>query len=245
MRTWLVILICLLSLAVLSADAQELKVLVLAGNVSNAEFPQLEKFDQIEGFKYSYEKTSDRALPGLKSVDILWIGQGEICENAYFFKAETENAIKSFVESGGIVISLGQDSDGGRPCEVGWVTAPMVGVERGGVEIFDVTKAPEVGDLFKRPNDVRQIHHDDAWTEPDPSIILLSTINGGADVGIGLLQHGKGYYLITSIENEDAGDVAVNAPIMENLLLYAAQLKTFSVESSGKLAVRWADLKSQ
>jgi len=236
-------LLMLLSSSYLSAD---IRVLVLAGNISRAEFPVLQKFDDVEGEKVIYEQTGDRSLPGLDKTDILWIGQGEICENAYFFKQATEDKIKNFVNKGGIVISIGQDSDGGRPCEIGWLPQKdlVLGIERGGVNTFEITKQPEVDDLFKKPNAVKTIHFDDAWTKPDKSaVILLATIAGGADVGIGLIKYGKGMYILTSIENESAGDVATNTPIMENLIHYAVQQRTVPVELRGKLAIIWGRLK--
>jgi hypothetical protein len=221
------------------------KVLVLQGNIRQAEFPVLEKFKTIGGVKFTYEKTADRALPGVKSATMLWIGQSEICENAYFLTKAQEDTIKSYVNDGGVVISVGQDSDGGRPCEVGWLPVKAVGIERGGWDNMpEVTKAAEVGDLFTKPNKITVAHFDDSWTQPDPKIILLATIQGGQDVGVGLIEHGKGFYLLTSLENENAADVAVNTPMMENLLLYAATRKaSLAVDAHGKLASRWAEMK--
>ncbi|MFQ6042189.1 MAG: hypothetical protein ACE5PV_15130, partial [Candidatus Poribacteria bacterium] len=216
------------------------------GNTAQAEFPVLQKFDDVEGEKVIYEQTKDRTLPGLDKADILWIGQGEICENAYFFDKATEDKIKNFVNKGGIVISIGQDSDGGRPCEIGWLPKKglVLGIERGGVETFEITKAPEVDDLFTKPNAVKGAHFDDAWTNPDKSeVILLATIAGGADVGIGLIKYGKGMYILTSLENESVGDVATNTPIIENLIHYAVRQQAVAVEPRGKIAVVWSRLK--
>jgi hypothetical protein len=220
-------------------------VLVLTGNTTQIEFPVLEKFADVDGEKASYTQTKDRSLPGLAEMDILWIGQGEICEGAYLFDAETEDKIKGFVEAGGIVISIGQDSDDNSPCGIGWITAPVVGVERSGVETFEVTDAPEVGDLFKKPNEVEGAFFNDAWTEPDDQYVVLATISGGQDVGMALLKHGSGWYILTSLENEEAGDVATNTPIMENLIYYAVNLKnTAAVEYRGKLSISWGRIKS-
>ena len=240
-----IILAVLFMVAIMAANSiAETNVLVLTGNRASAEFPVLSTFTDIEGEKVAYEQTNDRSLPGLDDVDIIWIGQGEICENSYFFNEDTENTIKGFVEGGGIVISMGQDSDGGRACEVGWITAPMVGIERGSTSAFVVTNAPEVGDLFTVPNEVNSAHFDDAWTQPDAAFIMLATING-QDIGFALLQHGKGWYLVTSVENEDAGDVTTNTPIMENLIYYAIGLSQgAAVEYRGKLATTWAGIKN-
>ena len=51
----------------------------------------------------------------IESFDVLWAGQGEIQENTYFFNEDTENRIKAFVEAGGIMVTVNQDSDGGNP----------------------------------------------------------------------------------------------------------------------------------
>jgi hypothetical protein len=223
----------------------DIEILVLGGNTSQAEFSVLETFDNVGGENVVYTQTKDRSLSDLGNPDILWIGQGEICEGSYFLDADTENKIKNFVESGGIVISIGQDSDTGRPCEVGWITAPVVGIERGGVETFEVTDAPEVDDLFTSPNEVTGSHFDDAWTQPDDEYIMLASIAGGVDVGIALLNHGSGWYILTSLENESASDVAVNTPIMENLIHYAVNLsQSIAVEYREKLAVSWGEIKS-
>jgi hypothetical protein len=234
--------VLLMGLAVDSIAA--INVLVLTGNTNQLEFPVLEKFANVDGEQVTYEETSDRSLPGLGNADILWIGQGEICEGAYLLNVEIGDKIKSFVEAGGIVISIGQDSDDNRPCELDWITAPIVGVERSGVETFEVTDAPEVGNLFTKPNNVDTAFFNDAWTDPDDQYIVLATISGGEDVGFVLLKHGKGWYVVTSLENEDAGNVAANTPIMENLIHYAVSLSSIAVKYSGKLAVSWGGVKS-
>ena len=43
----------------------DVNVLVLCGNISQAEFPVLSKFTDINGQKVKYEQTKDRNLPGL------------------------------------------------------------------------------------------------------------------------------------------------------------------------------------
>ena len=243
-------IICITLMAVLSSlpAFAEKKVLVLAGNISQAEFVVLEKFDQVGNEKITYEQSKDRALPNLNSADILWIGQGEICEGAYFFTQPTEDKILAFAEAGGVVISIGQDSDDGRPCEVGWLPVEVTGIERPGVDVFEITNAKEVGDLFTKPNkiELNGAHFDDAWTKPDKSIILLATIAGGQDVGVGLIRHGLGAYLLTSLENENAADVTINTLIMENIIHYAVNLiETQAVEAQGKLPIIWGQLKSR
>ena len=233
----------LMCLAVNSAAG--VNVLVLCGNTNQLEFPVLENFTDVSGEKLTYEQTKDRNLPGLENANILWIGQGEICEGSYLFNEEIGENIKSFVEAGGIVISIGQDSDDNRPCGLDWITAPIVGVEKSGTESFEVTDAPEVGDLFRKPNEINAAFFNDAWTSPDDQYIVLATINNAQDVGMALLKHGTGWYIVTSLENEEAGDVVTNTPMMENLIHYAVNLlQTAAVEYRGKLTANWGCIKS-
>jgi len=239
------VMLAVLLMGLVVESAAAVNVLVLTGNTTQLEFPVLETFTDVNGEKVTYEETMDRSLPGLENMDILWIGQGEICEGSYLFNVEIGDNIKSFVEVGGIVISIGQDSDDNSPCGLDWITAPIVGVERGGTESFTVTDAPEVGDLFTNPNVVDTAFFNDAWTDPDDQYIVLATIGGGQDVGFALLKHGVGWYIVTSLENEEAGDVATNTPIMENLIHYAVNLKNaLAVEYIRKLPNIWGRIKS-
>lgn len=228
----------------------DIKVLVLSGNIANVEFPVLSKFTQVGDQKVSHEMTTNRTLPGLDGADVLWVGHGEICENAYFLDKATENKIKNFVKNGGVVITIGQDSDEARSCETGWLPDPklLTGFERKDADEFEVNPVPEVRELFKKPNEVKIIHCDDAWGNPGKSVIVLAFIAKTKDVGIGLIPYGHGVYIVTSLENERAGEVFLNTAIMENLIHYAVTLKLAqrlaqAVEIKGKLALSWAKLK--
>lgn len=242
-QTMLVFSLMFICLA--TSSVADLNVLVLCGNVSQAEFPVLSEFNNVGGERVNYTETNDATLPGLTGMDILWLGQGEICENGYSFNAETETRIKSFVESGGIVISVGQDSDPDDACAVGWITAPVLGVESPNMSTFEIVNVPEVGDLFSEPNEIQTADFDDAWTEADDAYIILATVNNGAEIGIALLNHGLGYYILTSIENEDAAQAATNSPLIENLIHYSVKLiSTIAVERRGKLSISWGQIKS-
>ena len=99
-----ILLLILLGPASILAD---IRVLVLAGNTAQAEFPVLKKVTKVRQQKVIYKETKDRTLAtGLNNSDILWLGQGEVCENAYFFNKETATRILNFADNGGIVISV-------------------------------------------------------------------------------------------------------------------------------------------
>ena len=122
------------------ASAGAVRVLVLSGNRFNVEFPTISAFNPVGGSQVVYQRTKDRNLPSLKNADILWLGQGEICEERYRLTKEREKKIKAFVKRGGVAIVSGQDSDDDRPCPTGWTPERMKGVERPGRTDFEPTR---------------------------------------------------------------------------------------------------------
>jgi len=216
-------------------DPDAVRVLVLTGNngtpvqntlahgsvTVNAEFLTLTKFNKVGKHNVAYQEINDKNLPGLENADILWIGQGEIAEEKYFFNRKTEEKIKDFAQKGGIVIVVGQDSDQNRPCETGWITGRMLGVERPMRNDFQLTD--KAGKLFNRPNKVRsgELRIDDTWTNWDNKFDILATTNSGNDIVVATLKEGKGMYIVTGIQNENEQDVRANAPLMQNLIYFA------------------------
>ena len=199
------------------------KVLALTGNQSKVEFSALETFDTVGEREISYIQTKDKKLLKLNDADILWIGQGEISEEKYLIDKNAEEKIKDFVKMGGVAIVVGQDSDTKRPCETGWITGRIVGVERNLSRDFQPTQKAQ--DLFKVPNTVKsgQLHIDDTWTNWDSKFDILATTNSGKDIVVATLKEGKGMYLVTGIQNETQEDVKGNAPLMQNLIDFAVK----------------------
>jgi hypothetical protein len=59
------------------------------------------------------------------------------------------------------------------------------------------------------------------------------------------LHHGKGAYILTSIENEDVGQVDANSAVLENLIHYAVNLmSTLVVDPLDKLTTSWGHVKT-
>ncbi len=199
------------------------KVLALTGNNSNVEFPALEKFDRVGERKIMYMQTKDKKLSKLDEADILWIGQGEISEEKYLLDKSAEKKIKDFVKKGGVAIVVGQDSDQERPCEIGWITKRILGVERNPRTDFQPTEKAD--NLFSSPNAVKsgQIHIDDTWTDWDKAFNILATTNSRQDIVVATLNWGRGMYIVTGIQNETQEDVKANLPLMENLIHFAVK----------------------
>ena len=205
------------------ASAGTVRVLVLSGNHFNVEFPTISAFNPVRAHEVVYQRTKDRNLPTLDHADILWLGQGEICEEKYRLTKKRERKIKAFVKSGGVVIVSGQDSDDDRSCSTGWIPASMKGVERQGRSDFEPTRA--AGTLFNEPNEIEfgDVYLDDAWTKWSDKFTILATTNDGKEIAFATLEYGEGMYIVTSLQNETSANIFINYQIIENLIYYAVK----------------------
>ena len=239
-------LLTVMMFSVTSIAASTKKVLILGNNITQVEAPTISKnVKKVQNFTFEYEVTKDSKLPKADAddFDILWLGQGEICEGGWRFTDQGVDAVLAFVEEGGVCINVEQDHDDAVGCPTPWLPKPLNGDETDRTQNFEPTKAPEVGTLFTEPNKIKEIITDDKWHNPDPAYIPLATV--GKHLVVALLYHGKGAYIITAIQNEDQAKVDTNLPFIENLLFYAATLqdKILAVEPHDKLAVTWSQLK--
>lgn len=205
------------------ASTSAVRVLVLSGNRFNVEFDAISDFNPVRGRQMVYQKTKDLNLPGLQHADILWLGQGEICENKYRLTKKRESKIKAFVKGGGVVIVSGQDSDDDRPCPTGWIPASMKGVER--LERTDFEPTHAAGTLFSEPNEIRfgDVFLNDTWTKWSDKYTILATTNDGKEIAFATLKYGEGMYLITSLQNETSANVSINYQIIENLIHFTVK----------------------
>ena len=222
------------------------KVLILGNNITQVEAPTISKnVKKIKNYTFNYEVTKNPKLPNADAADfdILWLGQGEICEGGWRFTDQGADAVLEFVEKGGVCIVVEQDHDDAVGCPTPWLPKPLNGDETGGTENFEPTKAPEVRTLFTEPNKITAIVTNDKWHNPDKAIIPLATVD--KHLIVALLYHGKGAYIITAMQNESQAQLDTNLPFIENLLFYTAVLqdKILAVEPHHKLTVTWSQLK--
>lgn len=229
-----------------SVAAGTKKVLMLADNITKVEAPTITKnVKKVDDFTFDYEVTKDPKLPKADAADydILWLGQGEICEGGWRFSDQGADAVLDFVKDGGICINVEQDSDDAVGCPTPWLPKPLNGDEAESSVNFEVTKAPEVRTLFTEPNKIESIKSDDKWHNPDPAFITLAEV--GKHFIVALLYHGDGAYIVTAMHNESQANVDMNLPFIENLLFYAATLQDvlLAVDPDSKLASTWARLQ--
>ena len=234
------------------APEDALKVLTLTGNTEampsdspvpvptntvSYEYNAIRSVRKVGNRAMVYESTQDSTLPNLDEVDILWFGHREIAYRGYLLSEATEKKIKGFVENGGIVIVSGQDADREEPFETGWLAGGLNGVERKPTQDFAITEQGQR--LFAEPNEIPEpgrtqhrdlygetqdggLYIDDTWTDWDDNFQVLATSNGGTDLVVGVREHGKGLYIITSLRNDNRYTVEKNKKLIENILHYAA-----------------------
>ena len=219
-------------------DSGNVRTLVLTGNgtrpiqngvTATAEFQTLKKFGKVGKWTVVYQGTRDRGLPNLNDTDILWIGVDEIGMDGYHLNKAAEDRIKSFVQSGGVVIVSSQDSDVGKAYKNNWLPEPIQGVEENTRSDFAPTQ--HAGEIFKTPRQVKSgvVDFDDTWTGWSKNYRILATTNNGKNIALAMLEYGKGMYLVTALLNESAENVRANGPLMENIMYFSVKwLKSHS-----------------
>lgn len=91
-------------LSVTSAASTK-KVLILGNNITQVEAATISKnVKKVKNFTFEYEVTKDPKLAKADAADfdILWLGQGEICEGGWRFTDQGSDAVLAFVEGGGL-----------------------------------------------------------------------------------------------------------------------------------------------
>ena len=188
------------------------------------EYPAISDITSIGQRWVVYNGTTNRDLPGLGQADILWLGFRTLSRDGrYRLNNSQETRIKEFVKNGGVVIVSGQDSDEGRPCKTGWLPEPLNGIESARRSDFQPTS--DAGELFKAPHRIRsgQLTLDDSWGGWNQKYQVLATTNGGKEIVVAKLRHGKGMYLITNLRNSQREEVSRNRRMLENLVHFAVK----------------------
>ena len=208
--------------AMLGEDA--IRIHFLRTDSYKAEYPVISGINSIGKHWVAYNGTTDRDLPGLNKADILWLGFRTLSRNGkYRLNNEQETRIKEFVKDGGVVIVSGQDSDEENPCRTGWLPEPLDGIESSRRNDFQPTS--HAGELFKAPHRIRsgQLALDDSWGGWNQKYQVLATTNGGKEIVVAKLGHGKGMYLITNLRNSQREEVSRNRRMLENLVHFAVE----------------------
>lgn len=211
------------------------KVLVLTGNSTEPMSSQFPVSANKVGYEYhtirsmrktgdrslAYESTKDRSLPALDRANILWLGYGEIASGGYLFNQETEEKVRLFVKSGGIVIVSGQESTPEQLCQTGWLGGSLKAIDRPPTQEFKITERGTK--LFSEPNPIQpgQLSIQDSWTDWDKGFETFATSSDGKDLVLGVRKDGKGLYIITSLQNDNQGAVTANEKLIENIIHYA------------------------
>ncbi len=179
-----------------------------------------------------------------------WNGPGH--DSAYFMKG-TEQAIRKWVENGGIVWMDAFDDnfkdDNGN--QVGlWFPidkypAKVLNTADSSIE---VTEAGKKTGIFTTPNnvDLEALVLDDNFAEQSPEYVVLANRTDGNGIAAFQIQYGKGYYIGMCIDTRDAARLTASTPMIQNALTYILNLVTLSaspVNPQKSLSATWGEIK--
>lgn len=228
----------------------EIKVLVFDTNGSGGggiDFAPLSELKKVDGETISYTKVdnkADLAKTNLAEYDIVHFGFSSLNRDGNYHVKDSEENIKKYVEGGGVVSTTSQDDNG---FQSGWLQYPLKSCENGD-HLFEPTK--EAGELFTKPNKIdvsTNAQLDDNWCEIDNHFVVLAYQQGSKDRADFLfLEYGKGFYLLTTLDTRDQGNVNINKPMLENMMHFLVEQRKqrMAVIPAGKLTTTWAKIKS-
>ena len=211
-----------------------LKVMALTGNGTHEEYPFLERFEYVNEHHMLYESVNTLRNERLAKMDILWIGNGEIYKGGYRLNIDSEHRIKNFVSQGGVVIVSGQDVKANyrQRRGAGWIPEPLTGVEYDEEDELLPTPQGRRSRIFNAPNvlnttpdtkEIPLVRLDDMWVDPLGKWNSLAKSTKEDASALLTLPFQKGLYVVTSLKNDNARDVAINNKLMENLLFYSVK----------------------
>ena len=211
-----------------------LKVMALTGNVTEEEFPILERFEYVSEHHMLYESVNNLRNDRLAKMDILWLGAGEIYKSGYRLNIDAEHRIKNFVSQGGVVIVSGQDvkTNSRQRRGAGWIPEPLTGVEYDETDELLPTAQGRRSRVFHTPNmlnttpdtkEIPLVKLDDMWVDPLGKWNSLAKSTEQDASALLTLPFQKGLYIVTSLKNETGRDVEINNKLMENLLYFSVK----------------------
>ena len=227
----------------------EMNVLVFDTNGSGGggiDFEPLSELKKVAGETISYTKvdnSADLAETNLAEYDMVHFGFCSLNRDGNYHVRDSEANITKYVEGGGVVSTTSQDDNG---FESGWMPYPVKSCEASD-HIFEPTK--EAGELFTTPNNIdvsADAQLDDNWCEIDKRFVVLAYQQGSKDKADFLfLEHGKGFYLLTTLDTRNQGNVTINKPMFENIMhfLVIQKQQRMIVLPAGKIAITWSNIK--
>ena len=225
----------------------DVKVLVFDTNGSGGggiDFDPLTTIKKVRDEKMSYKKVDNsKALADAKLTDYDIVHLGFCSANRdgnYHIEAAEEN-IKNYVKGGGLVSVTSQDDNG---FQSGWLPFELKSCEASD-HLFEPTK--EAGDLFTTPNEINPntgVVLDDNWCQIDKHFVVLAYQNGSKNIAdFLLLEHGKGIYLLSTLDTRNQGNASTNTPMLENMMNFLLEHRATGVSTHGKLTTTWASIK--
>jgi hypothetical protein len=250
---------CALLLAILasSAWAGRFKVLVLNGDARNQESPIVQSFKKVGDHSFEFEevKIEGGKFDGnMRGAQIVWMPWNAPGHDGNYFMGGAEEAFSKWVQEGGVVWISAFDDNYRDPNgkQIGsWMPIdkhPVVVMNTGDSNVT-ITPEGDKSGLFAKPNkvDMNAVVLDDNFSALDKDWAVLATRDDNKQPAVCSLVWGKGLYLEACIDTRDAGLAGAAKPLIENGLLYLANIVSsgLAVEPSGKLTIPWAQLKQR
>lgn len=200
---------------------------------------------EIQGETVNYTQTTSSKLKdeNLGDYDVVWLGWNCSSDDGNYFRDKDADVIATYVSDGGILLTSASDNNGWRS---DWLPASVTVLDTGD---YDLEITDEGKELFSNPNNVKPSDPimDERYSAIDKSWTVLAWGAGmkGNEAGAIQISHGKGLYVLVSLDNRNAGNTQINLPLMENMMNYAKKMKKgLSVDHHGKLATTWGRVKN-
>jgi hypothetical protein len=202
------LLLSLVALLSLTVQAEAWEVLVVdAAAEPGLEFQFLsDNVKKVEGKQVNYTQivTSDLEKKISENYDVVWLGWNCSSDDGGYFREKDGEAIVAYVKAGGVLVTSATDNNGWRS---DWLPAAVTVLDTGD---YDLEITNEGKELFSKPNDVKPADPvmDERYSAIDKAWTILAWGVGmkGSEAGAIQIAHGKGLYLLVSIDTRNAGN---------------------------------------
>ena len=266
------LMVCFTLLWNVLAWAKDFKVLILNGAADGMnEASRLKSFTEVEGNTFTFDEIGinwqGNTLPVPGSIvlgeavekgevhfmqyDIIWFTWNGPGHDGDYFMEGTEEAMLEFVKAGGGVwVSAFDDNyrDQNGSQIGGWMPLDEfpATIQNTADSAVEITAQGEASGLFDTPNkvDVDALLLDDNYAGLGDGYVILAERADNGEPAAFQLPYGKGSYVGVCIDAR--GTFPAAEPLLENGLAYFARLKIgMSVDTAGKLAAMWGEIKSE
>ena len=231
-----------------------IRITALSRTRQDPEFSAVKKIETVAGHRALFRKTNDAAFPNLEKTDILYFGQAANLANARGFNRQSEERIRRYAAQGGIIVAFPPNTKQSRGRRLSWIPDPLVETEDSIEPGIDMVRGahlhePKTGKIrfelvsaiasargsriFSEPNEIEleELSAPVAWSVWSDRFAEIATVKttgpheGDKAAAALILPYGKGLYIVFGFGPQRTEDLQWSAPLVENILHYAALWK--------------------